>query len=108
MVLLSKSGSMTVKVLHSQGSSVGKRFRRKALGPPRTICKKKGTNVVKARPLQNNRRANHMWIRVSSIFEFQVSHSDLDICITLATDQKRTLTRFHMVYLNSEGIDGFN
>ena len=103
MVLLSKSGSMTVKVLHSQGSSVGKRLRRKALGPPRTICKKKGTNVVKARPLQNNRRANHMWFRVSSIFEFQVSHSDLDICITLATDQKRTLTRFHMIYLNSEG-----
>ena len=103
MVLLSKSGSMTVKVLHSQGSSVGKRLRRKALGPPRTICKKKGRNVVKARPLQNNRRANHMWFRVSSIFEFQVSHSDLDICITLATDQKRTLTRFHMIYLNSEG-----
>ena len=34
-----KSGSMTVSVLHSQGSSGGKRFRRKALGPPRTICK---------------------------------------------------------------------
>ena len=83
MVLLSKSGSMTVKVLHSQGSSVGKRLRKKALGPPRTICKKKGRNVVKARPLPNNRRADHMWVRVSSIFEFQVGHSNLDNCIKL-------------------------
>ena len=39
IVLASKSGRMTVRVLHSQGSSGGKRFRRKALGPPRTICK---------------------------------------------------------------------
>ena len=92
---------MTVKVLHSQGSSVGKMLRRKALGPPRTICKKKGRNVVKARPLPNNRRADHMWVRVSSIFEFQVGHSNLDMYITLATDQKRT--RFHMTYLNYEG-----
>ena len=103
MVLLSKSGSMTVKVVHSQGSSVGKRLRRKALGPARTICKNKGRNVVKARPLQNNRRADHMWVRVGSIFEFQVGHSNLDMYITLATDQKRTLTRLYMGYLNYEG-----
>ena len=45
MVLLSKSGRMTVKVLHSQGSSGGNRLRRKALGPPRIICIKKKDNV---------------------------------------------------------------
>jgi hypothetical protein len=91
MVLLSKSGSMTVKVLHSQGSSVGKRLRRKALGPPRTICKNKGSKT---------RRADHVWVRVSSIFEFQVGHSNLNMSRTLDTDQKWTLTCFQMAILN--------
>ena len=56
---------------------------RKHWVPRGPSARKKGRNVVKARPLPNNRRADHMWVRVSSIFEFQVGNSNLDNCIKL-------------------------